>query len=63
MFLRHPIYSIFGIAMIGFIGFTQARGWGDAQVNELKNVPKSVRNNPGAYRSHYGYYPHYATGK
>jgi hypothetical protein len=32
--------------------------------NEVKNVPKTVRDNPGAYRSIYGgYYSHYVGGK
>jgi hypothetical protein len=35
-----------------------------AQTNQVKNVPKTVRDNPGAYRSIYGgYYSHYVGGK
>jgi hypothetical protein len=29
----------------------------------MKNVPKSVRDNPGSYRSVYGFYHHYTGGK
>ena len=31
-----------------------------SSVNEVKNVPKSVRDNPGAYRSIYGGYHRYS---
>ena len=33
------------------------RGWSLTRVNEVKNVPKTMRDNPGAYRSHYSIYP------
>ena len=40
------------------------RGWSFCtRVNEVKNVPKTVRDNPGAYRSHYGGYSRYVGGK
>ena len=32
-------------------------------VNEVKNVPRSVRDNPGSYRSVYSAYHHYTGGK
>ena len=63
MFLRHPIFSLYSLAMIGWIGWTQIRGWGDASVNQGKVPPKSIRDNPGSYRSHYGYFPRYVGGK
>ena len=63
MFFRHPVFSIFSLFMIGWSGWTQMRGWGDASVNEGKVAPKSIRDNPGSYRSHYGYVPRYAGGK
>jgi hypothetical protein len=63
MFIRHPIFSIFGLFMIGWSGWTQMRGLGGASVNEGKVPPKSIRDNPGSYRSHYGSYQHYTGGK
>jgi len=41
----------------------QYRGWSLDTINQLKNVPKSVRDNPGSYRSVYGGYHHYTGGK
>jgi len=61
--LRHPFYMLYGLALVGFTGWTQYRGWGAMSVNEVRNVPKSVRDNPGSYRSHYGYHPRYFGGK
>ena len=54
---------LYGLALVGFTGWTQFRGWGAMSVNEVRNVPKSVRDNPGSYRSHYGYHPRYFGGK
>jgi hypothetical protein len=61
--IRHPIYAIWGLLTLGWVAIAEYRGWSIDRVNEVKNVPKSVRDNPGAYRSHYGYYPRYAGGK
>jgi hypothetical protein len=51
--------------MLGGLGYTAYRGMPflGANVNELRNVPKTVRDNPGAYRSAYGGYPRYVGGK
>jgi hypothetical protein len=60
---KHPIYLAYGMMLIGLTGWSQYRGWGSMFVNEVRNVPKSVRDNPGSYRSHYGYVPRYFGGK
>jgi hypothetical protein len=49
--------------VLGLVSYAQYRGLSLDKVNELKDVPKSVRDNPGAYRSHYGYLPRYIGGK
>jgi hypothetical protein len=50
--------------MLGLAGFANYRGWGGFfSPTEVRDVPKSVRNNPGSYRSHYGYLPRYFGGK
>ena len=56
-------YTLFGVLMLAGAGWLDYRGWGFGNVNQVKNVPKSVRDNPGAYRSHYGYYGRYMGGK
>jgi hypothetical protein len=55
--LRHPLYLLYGIVMLSGLTVAEWRGWSWQRINEVKNVPKTVRDNPGAYRSHYGYYP------
>jgi hypothetical protein len=57
------LYLIYGLGVLGFLGVAQFGGWSLSQVNEMKVAPKSVRDNPGSYRSAYGYYHHYTGGK
>lgn len=63
--MRHPLYLLYGLLMLGGLGLTAYRGMPflGTNVNELRNVPKTVRDNPGAYRSAYGGYPRYVGGK
>ena len=61
--MRHPLYAIYGVLVLGLAGFSQYEGWSLARVNEVKNIPKTVRDNPGAYRSHYAGYYRYSGGK
>lgn len=57
------IYLLYGLIVLGLFGTAEYRGWSLNSVSEIKNVPKSVRDNPGSYRSVYGYYHHYTGGK
>lgn len=61
--MRHPIFLTYGLLLLGFVGWAEYRGWTMTPVNELRNVPKSIRDNPGAYRSVYGGYHRYFGGK
>jgi hypothetical protein len=61
--MRHPFYLGYGLILLGLVSFAEYRGWSFLSVNQVKDVPKSVRDNPGAYRSHYGFYPRYLGGK
>ena len=61
--MRHPIYLSFGSLLLSMVSYAEFSGWSFSKVNEVKNVPKTVRDNPGAYRSHYGYYSRYVGGK
>ena len=56
-------FLIYGIAILSALAWVEYRGWSLNRVDELMNVPKSVRDNPGSYRSVYGYYHHYTGGK
>jgi hypothetical protein len=57
------LYLIYGFMVLGFVGMAQYRGWSLDSMNEVKNVPRSIRDNPGAYRSIYSAYHHYTGGK
>ncbi len=61
--MRHPLYLAYGFLLLGLVGWAEYRGWTLTRVNEIQNVPKSVRDNPGAYRSHFLYYPRHIGGK
>ena len=60
---RHPYYLIYGLVVVALAGLAEYRGWSLTPADELKNVPRSVRDNPGAYRSIYRSSPHYTGGK
>jgi hypothetical protein len=57
------LYILYGIIVLGTFGMAEYRGWSLDSVNEVKNVPRSVRDNPGSYRSVYNSYHHYTGGK
>jgi hypothetical protein len=50
---RHIGYVLFGLVVAGTLAAAQYRGWSLLRTNEVKNVPRSVRDNPGAYRPTY----------
>jgi hypothetical protein len=58
-----PLYLMYGFLVLGSVGMAQYRGWSMDTMNEVKNVPRSIRDNPGAYRSIYSSYHHYTGGK
>lgn len=57
------LYVVYGVIVLGVLAIAEYRGWSLATVNEVKNVPRSVRDNPGSYRSVYSSYHHYTGGK
>ncbi len=46
-------YTIWVLAVVGLLGVAQYRGWTLSGASESRNNPRSVRDNPGAYRSSY----------
>jgi hypothetical protein len=57
------LYMVYGgVVLLGLI-VAQYQGWTLARINEVKNVPRSVRDNPGSYRAVYSSYHHYTGGK
>jgi hypothetical protein len=61
--MHHPIFLAYGAILLGLVGVAEYRGWTMTHVNELKVAPKSIRDNPGAYRSHYAGFFRYNGGK
>jgi len=59
----HPLYLLYGIGLLGIASIGGMQGWLSTKPDVVKDVPKTVRDNPGAYRSHYAYYSRYTGGK
>ena len=53
--INKALYLILGLVVLGATAAVEWRGWGTANVTEVKDVPRTVRNNPGSYRPHYVY--------
>jgi hypothetical protein len=49
---------IFGTLVLGLYTGAEYRGWSLTSYDEVKNIPKSIRDNPGAYRSVYQRFYH-----
>jgi hypothetical protein len=57
------LYLLYGFMVLGGVATAQYRGMSLDRINQIKNVPRSIRDNPGAYRSIYSSYHHYTGGK
>ena len=57
------LYLAYGLVLIGALGLAAYRGWSFTSFSQIKNVPISVRDNPGSYRGIYNSYHHYTGGK
>jgi hypothetical protein len=53
--ISRALYLIVGMIVLAATAAAEWRGWGPTQVTEVKDVPRTVRNNPGSYRPHYMY--------
>jgi hypothetical protein len=47
------IYTVWLALVLALLGMAQYHGWTLTRANETRNDPRSVRDNPGAYRSSY----------
>jgi hypothetical protein len=52
---KHPVYFVLGVALLLSVAAIEWTGWTPSQQTEVKDVPRTVRDNPGAYRPHYIY--------
>jgi hypothetical protein len=60
---RVPLYLVFGTLVLAGAAFADLRGWTPIRASEARVGPRSVRDNPGAYRSVYGTSSRYRLGK
>jgi hypothetical protein len=51
-------FVVFGALVLGTFAYGTYTGAGFVQYEEIRDVPKSIRNNPGVYRSVYSRVPH-----
>jgi len=61
--MRYAGYLIYSMMMLTGATVAEFRGLTFSSVDQTKVSPKTVRDNPGAYRSHYAFYPRYVGGK
>jgi hypothetical protein len=61
--MTRVFFFVYGLIVLTLVSFAEYRGWSLNRVDEVLNVPKSVRDNPGSYRSVYSSYHHYTGGK
>jgi hypothetical protein len=57
------MFLLYGVLLLGGSTYAEYRGWSLTRVSQQKVLPKSIRDNPGAYRSTYGGYSRYIGGK
>jgi hypothetical protein len=57
------MYLMYGAVILGIAGAADYRGWSLARVDRVDTVPRSIRDNPGAYRPVYRGIPRYPGGK
>jgi hypothetical protein len=61
--MTRVFFFVYGLIVLTVVAFAEYRGWSLNRVDEVLNVPRSVRDNPGSYRSVYSSYHHYTGGK
>jgi hypothetical protein len=50
------LFATYAVILAGLVATAQLQGWCFADYSKIPNVPPTVRNNPGSYRSHYSYH-------
>jgi hypothetical protein len=61
--MKTPLFLTYGILLLALSAYGQYSGWSLSRINQQKVAPKTIRDNPGAYRSMYGGYFRYIGGK
>ena len=55
---RMPVFLTFGAMVLASLAWANYQGLSFTSYDEVRNVPKSIRDNPGAYRTVYQRYFH-----
>ena len=61
--MTSPLYMIYSALLVGAWVVLSYNGYSLDRYEQARDVPKTVRDNPGAYRPHYYYMPRYTGGK
>jgi hypothetical protein len=61
--VRSALFLVFGVFVVAGAALADMRGWFATRPAVVRNVPRSIRDNPGAYRSLYNGAPRYFGGK
>ena len=62
--MKSPLFLLYGVMLLGASTYAHYSGWSLTRINQQKVLPKTIRDNPGAYRSMYaGGYSRYIGGK
>lgn len=48
-------YLVYGLLILAGMAYAEYRGMSLLHYDEVRSVPRSIRNNPGAYRGLYRY--------
>ena len=56
-------YVLYGVTVLALLGMAEHRGWSPFGPARPGAGPRSVRDNPGAYRPHYSGGGRYVGGK
>ena len=57
------LFLLLGLSIVGSAVVADTRGWLATRPTMIGNVPRSIRDNPAAYRSLYGGSPNLFGGK
>ncbi len=61
--MKHPLFALYALSLIGGASWLDYKGYSFSSVNQTHTDPRSVRDNPGAYRPIYSGYHRYSGGK
>ncbi len=61
--MKSALFLVFGLMVAAGSTMADVRGWLATRPSVVHNVPRSIRDNPGAYRSLYNGAPRFFGGK